>query len=162
MEPSSSEDAERAVTTIRPGPPGLLLAVLFPLGASGLVVFRAITSGLQATPDDPVPPTVIAVATIFGSLLAGWRSFTQRAELEPGHLRCRNLSASYLVAWDRIERLEVVRRPGLVFWRVHVAGLRRPHRLGPASRFPGPEADAVLDIVRSHPGAGPLIDDEPL
>ena len=148
--------------TLRPGPPAWAMAAAIPTLAVGLVVYRAATSGLAATADDPVPPWVLAVLTVLVGCGLAWRAVTQRADLAEGGLVCRNLVTTFHVGWDRLDRLEVVRRPGLVVVDVHVHGLRRRHRVGAATRFPGDESDAVLDVVRAHPRAGALlVDDEP-
>ena len=148
--------------TLRPGPPAWATAVAAPLVAVALVAFRALGPGLARTPDDPVPPWVLAVLTVVVGLGLTWRALTQRAELADDALTCRNLVTTFTVGWDQLDRLEVVRRPGLVVVDIHVRGLRRRHRIGAATRFTGDESDLVLDVLRAHPAAGALlVDDEP-
>ena len=151
---------EQAAIEIGPGPPGYALAVAAPVVAIALVAYRASTSGLWSGPDDPVPPLLIAVITIGVGLAIGWRSLTQRARLGWDHLRCRNALVTFEVAWDDIERLDVVHRPWVVIVEVRIRGLRRRHRIGAATRLVGHEADAVLDMLRAHPVAASLMHDE--
>jgi hypothetical protein len=133
---------------------------VLPLGAIALIWFRTSQSGLASGPDDPVPPILIAAVTLVAALVLAWRALTQRAVLDDDGLHSRNLSVSYHVAWDRIERLDVVHRPGLQIIEVRILGLRRRHRLGAATRVPGDEAHAVLDALRAHPNAAALLEDQ--
>lgn len=138
---------------LAPGPPAWAAAVAAPVVALALVAFRLWTSGLRSGPDDPVPPTLLAVFTVGLALVLSWRALTQRAVLDDAGLACRNLVVSFEVDWDRVEELAVVRRPGVVLVEIRILHLRRRHRLGAATRFPGPEAEAVLDVLRAHPAA---------
>jgi hypothetical protein len=142
-----------------PGTPALVLAAVTPTGGVALVVLRATTSGLATTPDDPVPPWVVAVATVLAALAIAWRALTQRAELRDDRLVCRNTLSTFEVPWDRVDRLTRRTRAGLVTVDVEVSGLRRRLRLGAATRFAGEGADAVADVLRAHPVAGALLDD---
>lgn len=147
---------------IHPGPPSWVVTVVAPVVAIGLVAARAAASGLSATSDDPVSPWIIAVLTIVGAVWLSWRSTVQRAELNEVGLVCRNLVTTFHVDWDRVEELEVVRRGPLVMVEIRVRSLRRRLRLGAATRFAGDGSDVVLDVIRAHPAAGPLlVDDRP-
>ena len=64
--------------------------------------------------------------------------------------------------WDRIDRIEVVHRLGLVVLDVHLTGVRRRHRIGAATRFAGEESDVVLDLVAAHPAASAKLEPEAL
>lgn len=136
---------------LAPGPPAWAAAVAAPVAAVALVAFRLWTSGLRSGPDDPVPPVALAVFTVALALVLSWRALTQRAVLDDERLVCRNLAVSFEVGWDRVEELLVVRRPGVVVVELRVRHLRRRHRIGAATRFAGPEAEAVLDVLRAHP-----------
>jgi len=141
------------------GPPAWALAAAVPLVAIGLIWFRTSQSGLSSGPDDPVPPVLVAGLTVLAAVALAWRSLTQSAVLDRHGLHCRNLSVSFHVEWDRVERLDVVHRAGLQFVEVRVQGLRRRHRLGAATRFHGEEAEAVLDALRADPHAAVLLRD---
>ncbi len=142
---------------LAPGPPAWAAAVAAPVGALALVSFRLWTSGLASGPEDPVPPAVLAVVTMVLALVLSWRALTQRAVLDDRGLACRNLMVGFEVDWDRVEELVVVRRPGVVIVELRVRNLRRRHRVGAATRFAGPEAEAALDVLRAHPGARSLL-----
>lgn len=144
---------------LHPGPPAWVLAAMLPLLAIALIWFRTAQSGLGSGPDDPAPPVLIAAVTLIGVLGLAWRSLTQRAVLDEDGLHSRNLSVTYHVEWERIERLDIVHRPGLQIIEVRIHGLRRRHRLGAATRLPGEEAHAVLDALRAHPRAAELLED---
>jgi len=146
--------------TLRPGPPAWATAVVAPLVAAALVAYRAAGPGLARTADDPVPPWVLGVLTVVVGMGLAYRALTQRAVLGDGDLRCRNLVTTFTVGWDQLDRLEVVRRWGLVVVDVHVRGMRRRLRVGAATRFGGEEAEAVLDVLRAHPIAGALLGDD--
>ncbi len=146
---------------LRPGPPAGAVAVLAPVVALSLVLGRALTSGLAATPDDPVSPWVIAVLTVAVGFGLSYRALTQSVELGPETLRCRNLLTTFHVDWDRVEDLEVVRRGPFVMVEVRIRSLRRRHRLGAATRFAGEGAEVVLDVVRAHPSAGAVLVEDP-
>ncbi|MEI7887134.1 MAG: hypothetical protein WCJ04_07060, partial [Actinomycetes bacterium] len=126
-----------AVVTLSAGPPAWALAAVMPLAALGLIWFRSSDSGLSSTPSDPVSPLVMAVVTLVAVAVLAWRSVTQRAALDEDGLHCRNLTMSFHVEWERIERLELVHRGGLQMVEVRVRGLRRHNRLGAATRFSG-------------------------
>lgn len=144
---------------IHPGPPAWVLAAVLPLGAIALIWFRTSQSGLRAGPDDPAPPLVIAAITLLAVLVLAWRALTQRAELDEDGLHVRNLSVTFHLEWERVERLDIVHRPGLQIIEVRMVGIRRRHRLGPATRFQGDEAHTMLDALRAHPVAASLLED---
>ena len=148
------------VVVIHPGPPAWTLAVVLPLGAIALIWFRTSRSGLSSGPDDPAPPVLIAVITLLAFLVLAWRAFTQRLELDQDGLHVRNLSVTFHLEWDRVERLDIVHRPGLQIIELRMPGTRRRHRLGAATRFRGDEAHAVLDALRAHPDAAALLEDQ--
>jgi hypothetical protein len=149
-----------AVVTLSAGPPAWVLAVLLPIAAIGLIWFRSSDSGLESTPSDPVPPVFMAVLTLVAVAVLAWRCVTQRAALDEDGLHCRNLTMSYHLEWERIERLQLLRRGGLQIVEVRVRGLRRHNRLGAATRFFGEEAEVVLDSLRAHPQACALLDEQ--
>ncbi len=142
------------------GPPAWVLAAVLPVAAVGLIWFRSADSGLSSTPSDPVSPLIMAVVTLVAVSVLAWRCVTQRAALDEDGLHCRNLTMSYHLEWERIERLQLVYRGGLQTVEVRVHGLRRHNRLGAATRFLGDEADAVLDSLRAHPQACALLDEQ--
>lgn len=148
------------VIVVRAAAPARVLAVLVPVAAIALVAARAAGTGLSAGPDDPASPWIVAVATIALGCWLGWRSPSQRAELLPSELRCRNLTSSYAVDWDHVSSLAVVRRGPLVLLEIRVSGHRRRLRIGAATRFAGDSAEVVLDVVRAHPSAGRLLLDD--
>ena len=147
--------------TIHGGPPSVALAAALPLAAIALIWRGASTSGLSATDDDLVSPWLIAVLTLAVGGVLGWRALTQRAVLSESGVRCRNLTTSFTVAWDRVERIDVVHRFGLVVYEVHLSGVRRRHRIGAATRFAGDEADVVRDLVAAHPAASSKLELDP-
>jgi hypothetical protein len=150
------------VIGVRPGAPARVLAALSPVVAVALVASRAARDGLSAGPDDPVSPWLVAAATVVAGCWLGWRALTQWAELRPHDLRCRNLVTSFAVDWDRVESLAVLRRGPVVAVDVRIRSHRRRLRIGAATRFAGPDADAALDMVRAHPEARRrLLDDAP-
>ena len=144
--------------TIHGGPPSVALAAVLPLAALALIWRGATTSGLSSTESDLISPWLIAALTLLAGLVLGWRAFTQRAELSADGLRCRNLTTSFVTPWDRVDRIEVVHRLGLVVLDVHLTGVRRRHRIGAATRFAGEEADVVRDLVAAHPDASSKLD----
>ena len=144
--------------TIHGGPPSVVLAAALPLAAIVLIWRGATTSGLSATEADLVSPWLIAVLTLVVGVVLGWRALTQRAELSDAGLRCRNLTTSFAIPWDRVERIDVVHRLGLVVLDVHLTGVRRRHRIGAATRFAGEEAVVVQDLVAAHPDASSKLD----
>ncbi len=131
----------------------MLLAAVLPLAAIVLIWRGATTSGLSSTEADLVSPWLIAALTVVVGLALGWRALTQRAELSAEALQCRNLTTSFTVPWERVDRIEIVHRLGLVVLDVHLTGIRRRHRIGAATRFAGDEAIVVRDLVAAHPEA---------
>jgi hypothetical protein len=142
---------------VRPGPPAWLLAVLVPVAAVVVVLWR----GLERGPGEPAPPWVVAVLTVVLALGVAWRAVTQFVALGPDRLTCRNVLVSFEVPWERVEALDVERKAGVVLVAVRVQHLRRTHRLGAATRFAGHEAEAVLDRLRAHPVARRLLVEDP-
>ena len=163
MQPGPDEHSvpRPGAVSIHGGAPSVALAALLPLVSVALIWRGATGSGLSATESDPVSPWLVAAATLVGGLLLGWRAMTQRAELSSEGLHCRNLTHSFTAPWDRVERIEVVQRFGLVGYEVHVQGLRRRHRIGAATRFAGDEAAVVADLLAAHPGASSKLDPDP-
>lgn len=139
--------------------PGRCLALALPLLAFALVGVRAATAGLARAAEDPLPPAVVAAATVVGAGVLGWRAWTQRARLDASGLRVRNLTVSFDLTWDQVERLQLERRLGLQVVEIRMRHLRRRHRLGAATRVVGPTADAVRVALGTHPDAGQLLDD---
>jgi len=139
--------------TIHGGPPSVLLAAVLPLAAIALIWRGVTTTGLSSTESDLVSPWIIAALTVVAGVVLGWRAITQHAELSADGLRCRNLTTSFSVPWERVDRIEVVHRLGLVVLDVHLTGVRRRHRIGAATRFAGDEAVVVQDLVAAHPDA---------
>ena len=156
--PAEDHSASAAVV-LHAGPPAWLLAAVLPLGAIALIWFRTSRSGLSAGPDDPVPPVVVAVLTLVAALVLSWRALTQHAVLDGTGLHSRNLTVTYRLEWEKVERLDVVERPGLQIIEVRMHGMRRRHRLGAATRLGGDEAHAVLDALRAHHVARELLRD---
>ena len=151
--------APRAAVELHAGPPAWALAAILPLGAIGLIWFRTAQSGLGSGPDDPVPPLAVAVLTLGAAVVLAWRALTQRAVLDDDGLHSRNLTVTYHLEWEKIDRLDVVERPGLQIVEVRLRGMRRRHRIGAATRFSGDEAHAVLDSLRAHHVARELVRD---
>lgn len=100
--------------------------------------------------------------TLLVAAVLAWRAVSQRASLSDEGLSCRNLTTSFTVTWDRVDRIEVVRRLGLVVFDVHLTGTRRRHRIGAASRFGGEEAVVVRDLVAALPAASAKLDTDAL
>ena len=147
---------------LRAGPPAFVLALAAPFVGLLLVGYRAMSSGLSSGPDDPLPPWILAVVTVVAGVVIGWRAATQRALLDDEVLRCRNLLVTFELRWETIERLTTTRRFGITVIEIRMRGIHRRHRLGAATRFTGHEADAVRDVLTVHPGAGPLLTDDPV
>lgn len=148
-----------AAPTIRRGTPALVAAVAIPLIA---VVLVAVGWSRGGAPGEPVGPGTVAVVTLVGAAVLSWRAATQRAQLGPEDLWCRNLTVGFAVEWDRVEALRVVRRAPLVFIEVRVADLRRAHRVGAATRF-GADDEAVAEVLgalRAHPRAAAVLEEE--
>ena len=137
--------------------PAWILAAAIPLGAVALVLIGAGRGALERTAGDPVPPSWVAVATIVGSLVFGWRAATQTATLDANGLVSRNLTSTVRLDWAVVEELRAVRRPGLVMIEIHLRGTRRRLRLGPATRWEGAPASAVRSTLAAHPQAGALL-----
>jgi hypothetical protein len=148
-----------AVVELRAGTPARVLAAAAPVLAVALLGWRAAADGFARTPDDPVAPWVLVGPTLLGAAWVSWRALTQAARLDEGGLRCRNLSVTVGADWSDVERLEVVRRWGLLVIEVRFRGHRRRHRLGAATRFAARDAEAVLDLLRAHPVAAGLLAD---
>ncbi|MHB1139776.1 MAG: hypothetical protein ACYC2O_12530 [Microthrixaceae bacterium] len=157
--PDDAVDPASVAVVLHAGPPAWVLAAVLPLGAIGLIWFRTSQSGLSAGPDDPVPPIVVAGLTLVAALVLAWRALTQRAVLDGSGLRSRNLTVTYRLEWEKVERLDVVERPGLQIIEVRMRGMRRRHRIGAATRFSGDEAHTVLDALRAHHIARELVRD---
>ena len=160
MQPGPDEQPAHRTgqVTIHGGPPSVVLAAALPFAAIALIWRGATTSGLSSTESDLVSPWLIAALTLVVGIVLGWRALTQRAELSDDGLRCRNLTTSFDVPWDRVERIDVVHRLGLVVLDVHLTGVRRRHRIGAATRFAGDEAVVVQDLVAAHPAASSKLD----
>ncbi len=157
-----SSGAVGASSVLRAGGPGIALAVLAPIAAVSLVAFRVATEGLAAGAEDPVPPVVLAVATIVGGLVLAWRAATQRAELGPDGIRCRNLVVGFDVDWNLVQSVAVIRRGPVQLVELHLTHLRRHHRVGAATRWNGSGADDVQSLIASHPRAAErLVVDDP-
>lgn len=155
-----SGPATSPLISIRPGGPARVISVAVPAVAVGLVLARAVGTGLASGPDDPASPWIVAVVTVAVGCWLGWRAPTQRAELRPTELRCRNLATSFTIGWSQVESVVVLRRGPITTVDVRVRGLRRRLRVGAATRFTGHAADAVLDMIRAHPVAGAVLAEE--
>ncbi|MBU6216113.1 MAG: hypothetical protein KGR17_05870, partial [Acidobacteria bacterium] len=118
--PGRSGERAAESLTLRSGAPGLALAVIAPLAAVALVGFRVATEGLAAGPEDPVPPVVLAGVTIVAGLVLGWRAASQRADLDPNGIRCRNLVVGFEVDWDLVDSVVVHRRGPVQLVELHV------------------------------------------
>ncbi len=152
-----SSPSDGPVLVLRGGLPSWLAAVAAPVVALALLGQRLAVDGLRQQEGEPASPWVVAALTVVLAGFVTWRALTQRAEVHPDRVRCRNLLVTFEVAWADVERLEVVRRLGLVVVEVHVRNLRRRHRLGAATRFSGPESDELLGLLGSVPAAGALL-----
>jgi hypothetical protein len=147
---------------IAPGAPARVLAAVIPLGAVALVAVGSARGAMERTADDPLPPWVIAVATIAGALVLSWRSVSQRATIDEDGIVSRNLTSTVRLPWPTVEELRCVHRPGLVIVEIHLRGTRRRLRLGPATRWSGPDADEMVGMLAAHPQAGAFVAlDEP-
>ncbi|MFM7064068.1 MAG: hypothetical protein ACKO04_11340 [Actinomycetes bacterium] len=145
------------VLVLRGGLPSWLLAAGAPVVALALLGQRLAVDGLRQQDGEPVSPWLVAVLTLGVAAFVTVRALSQRAEVHAERVRCRNLLVTFEVEWADVERLEVVRRLGLVVVEVHVRHLRRHHRLGAATRFSGPDADELLGLLGSVPAAGALL-----
>ena len=145
------------VLVLRGGLPSWLLAGAAPVVALALLGQRLAADGFRQQEGEPASPWLVAVVTVLLAVFVTWRALTQRAEVHPGRVRCQNVLVTFEVDWADVERLEVVRRLGLVVVEVHVRNLRRRHRLGAATRFAGPESDELLELLGSVPAAGALL-----
>lgn len=147
---------------VAPGAPAKVLAAALPLGAIALVAVGAARGAMERGADDPLPPWFIAVLTVAGGLALGWRAWTQRATLDDDGVLSRNLTSTVRAPWSTVEALQCVHRPGLVIVEIRLRGTRRRLRLGPATRWPGHEAEEMIRALESHPRAGALVvRDEP-
>jgi len=150
--------APSPVLVLRGGLPSWLLAAVAPVVVLALLGQRLAADGLRQQDGEPVSPWFMALLTLGLAAFVTVRALSQRAEVHPGRVRCRNLLVTFEVDWADVERLQVVRRLGLVVVEVHVRNLRRHHRLGAATRFAGPEADELLGLLASVPAAGALLE----
>ncbi|MBU6216540.1 MAG: hypothetical protein KGR17_08030, partial [Acidobacteria bacterium] len=101
-------------------------------------------------------------ATVAAGLVLGWRAATQRADLDPSGIRCRNLVVGFEVDWDLVDSVVVHRRGPVQLVELHLSHLRRHHRLGAATRFAGGDAEALAGRLAAHPRvAERLVVDEP-
>jgi len=146
------------VLVLRGGLPSWLLAGASPVVALALLGQRLASDGLRQQEGEPASPWLVAAVTLVLAGFVTWRALTQRAEVHRDRIRCQNLLVTFEVDWADVERLQVVRRLGLVVVEVHVRNLRRHHRLGAATRFAGPEADELLGLLASVPAAGALLE----
>jgi hypothetical protein len=142
---------------IEPASPAWILAAAIPLGAVALVLIGASRGALDRTTGDPVPPSWVAVLTIVVALFFGWRAATQTATLDANGLVSRNLTSTVRLDWALVEELRAVRRPGLVMIEIRLHGTRRRLRLGPATRWEGAAATAVMSALAAQPQAGALL-----
>jgi hypothetical protein len=145
------------VLVLRGGLPSWVLAGVAPVAALALLGQRLATDGLRQQEGEPASPWLVAVVTLLLAAFVTWRALTQRAEVHRDRVRCQNLLVTFEVDWADVERLEVVRRLGLVVVEIHVRNLRRHHRLGAATRLAGPESDELLGLLGSVPAAGALL-----
>jgi hypothetical protein len=139
------------------GAPARVLAAAIPLAAVALVAVGSARGAMQRGADDPLPPWVIAVATIAGALVLGWRSLSQWATLDAEGIVSRNLTSTVRLPWSTVEELRCVQRPGLMIVEIHLLGTRRRQRLGPATRWAGPAADEMVGMLSAHPDAGAFV-----
>lgn len=149
--------ADDPVLVLRGGLPSWVLAVVAPVAALALLGQRLATDGMRQQEGEPTSPWLVAVVTLLLAAFVTWRALTQRAEVFRDRVRCQNLLVTFEVDWADVERLEVVRRLGLVVVEIHVRNLRRRHRLGAATRLVGPESDELLGLLGSVPAAGALL-----
>ncbi|MFM7063379.1 MAG: hypothetical protein ACKO04_07790, partial [Actinomycetes bacterium] len=127
------------VLVLRGGLPSWLVAGATPVLVLALLGQRLASDGLRQQEGEPVSPWFVALLTLG---LAGFvvvRALSQRTEVHPDRIRCRNLLVTFEVDWADVERLQAVERMGLVVVEVHVRHLRRRHRLDAAIRFAGPD-----------------------
>lgn len=153
-----SAPPDHPVLVLRGGLPSWLVAAAAPVVALALLGQRLATDGMRQQEGEPASPWLVAVLTLVLAVFVTWRALTQRAEVHRERVRCQNLLVTFEVDWADVERLEVVRRLGLVVVEVHVRNLRRHHRLGAATRFVGPESDELIGLLGSVPAAGALLD----
>ena len=152
-----STTADDPVLVLRGGLPSWLLAGAAPVVALALLGQRLAADGFHQQEGEPASPWLVALLTLVLAGFVTWRALTQRAEVHRDRVRCQNLLVTFEVDWADVERLEVVHRLGLAVVEVHVRNLRRHHRLGAATRFAGPESEALLGLLGSVPAAGALL-----
>ena len=102
------------VLVLRGGLPSWVLAGVAPVAALALLGQRLATDGLRQQEGEPASPWLVAVVTLLLAAFVTWRALTQRAEVHRDRVRCQNLLVTFEVDWADVERLEVVRRLGLV------------------------------------------------
>lgn len=142
---------------VEPGAPARVLAVALPLGSIALVAVGAARGAMERSAGEPVPPWFVAVLTVAGGLALGWRAWTQRATLDDDGIVSRNLTSTVRVPWSTVEALQCVHRPGVVIVEIRLLGTRRRLRLGPATRWPGDEAEEMIRTLESHQRAGAFV-----
>jgi hypothetical protein len=145
------------VVHLEPGSPARATAVALPVAAVVLVAVGASRGALATDAQSPLPPWVVAVLTVLGAAVLGWRALTQHATLDDERLVCRNLTSTLRLHWSTIEELRCVHRGSLVMVEIHLHGVRRRLRLGAATRPSGRASDEVLARLAAHPRAGALL-----
>jgi hypothetical protein len=143
---------------IEPGGPARVLAVLLPIGAILLVAVGSARGAMARTAEDPLPPWFVAVLTVAGAAVLGRRAWTQRATLDRDGIVSRNLTSTVRLPWSTVESLHCLHRTGVLIVEIRLAGTRRRLRLGPATRWWGPEAERMIRDLESHPCAGALVE----
>ncbi len=152
-----TDPSDDPVLVLRGGLPSWLVAAAAPVVALALLGQRLATDGMRQQEGEPASPWLVALLTLALAVFVTWRALTQRAEVHRDRVRCQNLLVTFEVDWADVERLEVVRRLGLVVVEIHVRNLRRHHRLGAATRLVGPDSDELLGLLGSVPAAGALL-----
>lgn len=142
---------------IEPGGPARVLAVLLPIGAVLLVAVGSARGAMARAAEDPIPPWVVAVLTVAGAAVLGWRSWTQWATVGEEGIVSRNLTSTVRLPWSTVESLHCQHRTGVLIVEIRLAGTRRRLRLGPATRWWGPEAEEMIRDLEAHPRAGALV-----
>jgi hypothetical protein len=157
-----SVDAPDQQLVIHASAPARVTAVAI-MAAALVLVGSALTRGSTAADaDSPIAPVWIAVLTLAVATVLARRAWTQVAVLDRDGIRTRNVTSTVRVPWQSVEELSVLRGTGVRAVEVQVRGLRRSVRLGAATRWSGPLAEAVTAQLRSHPRAGALLRvDEP-
>lgn len=152
-----TDASDDPVLVLRGGPPSWVLAAAAPVVALALLGQRLAADGFRRQEGEPASPWLVAAVTLVLAAFVTWRALTQRAEVHRDRVRCQNLLVTFEVDWADVERLEVVHRMGLAVVEIHVRNLRRHHRLGAATRFAGPESEALVGLLGSVPAAGVLL-----